>query len=80
MPNTPKEAAGIWKLPMCLQTQLGFMTVRARGQFWKEVSNLYYLCRYCCTDICLVKDQVLRVKYLDQESYGKVNMKINAKV
>lgn len=49
-----------------------------REQFWKEVSNLYYLCRYCCTDICLLEDQVLRIKYLDQESYGKVN--INAKV
>lgn len=49
-----------------------------REQFWKEVSNLYYSCRYCCTDICLLEDQVLRIKYLDQESYGKVN--INAKV
>lgn len=51
-----------------------------RDQFWKEVSNLYYLCRDFCTDICLVEDQVLRVKYLDQDSYGKVNIKINAKV
>lgn len=29
-----------------------------RDQFWNEGSNLYYLCRYCCTDISLLKDQV----------------------